>query len=130
MLGAGVVVAAHEVAVVAAAGHGGASCRGRARVAFLTTGDELVPPGGAVSPDAVIESNLVGLVAQAEAAGAIACASAHAPDDRGATLTALSTLLGDGPEAAPDVVVTVGGLAVARTTTSATRSRLSGCAGR
>jgi molybdopterin molybdotransferase len=112
VLGAGVVVTAHEVAVVAAAGHGGASCRRRARVAFLTTGDELVPPGGAVPPDAVIESNLVGLVAQAEAAGAIACASAHTPDNRTATLAALSTLLGEGSEAAPDILVTVGGLAV------------------
>ena len=112
VLGAGAAVAAHEVAVVAATGHGGASCRRRPRVAFLTTGDELVPPGGAVAPDAVIESNLVGLVAQAEAAGAIVCASAHAPDDRTATLVTLRALLGAAPEAAPDVLVTVGGLSV------------------
>jgi molybdopterin molybdotransferase len=111
-LDAGVAVAAHEVAVVAAAGHAGAFCRRRLRIALLTTGDELVTPGGMMPPNAVIESNLVGLVAQAEAAGAIVCASAHAPDDRTATLTTLSALLREGLEAVPDILVTVGGVSV------------------
>ena len=130
VLGAGAAVAAHEVAVVAAAGHGGASCRRRARVAFLTTGDELVPPGGAVPPDAVIESNLVGLVAQAEAAGAIVCASAHAPDDRTATLATLSRPARTARRPPPTCSSRWAGSPSARTTTSARRSRRSGRAGR
>ena len=108
LLAAETVVAAHEVAVVAAAGHAGAFCRRRIRVAFATTGDELVAPGDAVPRGGVIDSNLIGLVAQAEAAGAAVCASSHAPDDRAATLEVLCGLLDEGP----DVVITVGGISV------------------
>lgn len=102
------VLAAHEVQVVAAAGHVGAFCRRRPRVAFATTGDELVAPGGAPAPGRAVESNLVGLVAQAAAAGAVACASAHVPDRGPATVAALEDLL----ESAPDLLVTVGGISV------------------
>ena len=129
VLGAGVAVAAHEVAVAAAAGHAGAACRRRARIAFLTTGDELVAPGGALPQSAAIESNLVGLVAQAEAAGAIVCASAHAPDDRIATLATLRTLLGAATGPPPTCSSRWAGSPSARTTTSARRSRPSECAG-
>ena len=108
LLAADTVVAAHEVAVVAAAGHAGAFCRRRIRVAFATTGDELVAPGDAVPRGGVIDSNLIGLVAQAVAAGATVCASTHAPDDRAATLEVLSGLLDEDP----DVVITVGGISV------------------
>jgi len=108
LLAAETVVAAHEVAVVAAAGHKGAFCRRPLRVAVAITGDELVAPGASVPRGGVIESNLVGLVAQVEAAGAGVCAVAHAPDDRGATVKTFMDLL----EQEPDVLVTVGGISV------------------
>ena len=128
VLGAGVVVAAHEVAVVAAAGHAGAFVPASCPRRLPDHGGRARPARRRVPPDAVIESNLVGLVAQAEAAGAIACASAHAPDDRAATLAALSTLLGtDGGR--PTSSSRWAGSPSARTTTSAGRSRLSGRAG-
>lgn len=108
LLAAGSLVAAHEVAVVAAAGHVGAFCRRRVRVAFATTGDELVAPGEAVPRGGSIDTNLIGLVAQAAAAGATTCGTAHAPDDRATTLAAFSGLLDENP----DVLVTVGGISV------------------
>ena len=56
----------------------------------------------------MIESNLAGLVAQVNCAGADAFAIAHAPDDRGATIEVLAELL----DHAPDVLITVGGISV------------------
>jgi len=108
ILAAGHPVAAHEVAVVAAAGHAGAFCRRAVRVAIATTGDELVAPGAPVPRGGVVDTNLIGLTAQAEAAGALVCASAHAPDDHDATLAAFSGLLDE----SPDVLITVGGISV------------------
>ena len=108
LLAAESVVAAHEVSVIAAAGHVGAWCRRRPRVAFATTGDELVPPGADVPWAGRIESNLAGLAAQAIAAGAEPAGSAHAPDEQTTTVATLSGLL-DGD---PDLLVTVGGVSV------------------
>lgn len=108
LLAAGTVVAAHELAVLAAAGYAGALCAARPVAAVLTTGDELVPPGAEVPHGHRTESNLAGLAAQARAAGATVGARTHAGDDRGSTAAALSTLL-DGQ---PDVLVTVGGVSV------------------
>lgn len=108
LLPAGTRLASHETGVVAGAGHAGAFCRRRLRVAFCTTGDELVAPGGAPPADGVVESNLAGLTAQARAAGAVAVAARHAPDERAPTTGALAALL----EECPDLLVTVGGISV------------------
>ncbi len=108
LLGAGTVVAAHEVGVIAAAGHAGAHCLRRPRVAFATTGDELVAPGVPVPRGCRVESNLAGLAAQVAAAGALVGGHAHVPDDPAATRAGLAALLEDGP----DVLVTVGGISV------------------
>jgi molybdopterin molybdotransferase len=111
VLAAGQRIAAHDVSAVAAAGHTGAACARRPRVAFVTTGDELVAPGEPLPPGGVVESNLAGLAAQAEAAGATVVSAAHVRDSGPETLAGLSGLLGGPPEAPVDVVVTVGGLA-------------------
>ena len=108
VLPADALVAAHEVAVVAAAGHAGALCRRRIRLALATTGDELVAPGETRPPGSVIDSNLAGLAAQAEAAGATVAETGRIPDDRRATQDALEALLSEEPE----VLVTVGGISV------------------
>lgn len=108
ILSADSVVGAHETAVVAAAGHEGAFFRRRLRVAFATSGDELVAPGDALPRGGVVDANLIGLTAQAEAAGAVVCASAHAPDDRAATVATLARPVDE----EPDVLITVGGISV------------------
>lgn len=110
LLAAETVVAAHEASVIAAAGHAGAHCLPRPRVAFATTGDELVAPGTEPPPACRIESNLAGLAAQAAAAGAVAGGHTHLPDEPGATRAGLAGLLED----EPDVLVTVGGISVGR----------------
>ena len=108
LLPEGTRLAAHETAVVAAAGHAGAFCRRRLRVAFCTTGDELVAPGEVPADGGAVEANLAGLAAQARAGGALVCGTAHAADRPAATCETLAGLL----DPAPDVLVTVGGISV------------------
>lgn len=108
LLAAGTRVAAHEASVVAAAGQAGAFCRRRPRAAFCTTGDELVAPGAVLPRDGVVESNLAGLSAQARAAGAVPCTSAHAADTRHGTVDVLAALIHE----RPDLLITVGGISV------------------
>lgn len=110
LLVAGAVVAAHEASVIAAAGHAGAHCVARPRVAFATTGDELVAPGGDVPAASRFEASLAGLAAQAAAAGAAVGRHLHLPDEPRATRAGLAELLED----EPDVLMTVGGISVGR----------------
>ena len=104
----GARLAAHDAAVVAAAGHTGVFCRRRLRVAFCTTGDELSAPGSVPLNGGAVESNLAGLAAQARAAGAVPGGSAHAADARKATTATLAGLLDEGP----DLLVSIGGISV------------------
>ncbi|MGD9572951.1 MAG: molybdopterin molybdotransferase MoeA [Thermoleophilia bacterium] len=106
LLHPGTLLAPHEVAVVAAAGLTGASCRRRARVAVLTTGDELVPPGAPVPARSTIDVILPALTAQVAAAGGAVTASARARDEREDTTAAIAGLLAG----RPDLLVTAGGV--------------------
>lgn len=116
LLAEGAVVAAHEVAAVAAAGHAELPCRRRPRVAVLGSGDELVAPGRPLGPGQVYDANRVGLAAQAAAAGAEVVACELVGDDRDATTATVARLLaGGGAEGAPpDLLVTIGGVSVGR----------------
>jgi molybdopterin molybdotransferase len=114
LLAAGRVVVAHEVAVVAAAGHARVACRRRPRVAVLGSGDEVVPAGGELGPGQVFDANRPGVAAQAEAAGARVVARAVVPDDRDATIAALAAILDGRDGEAPDLLVTTGGVSVGR----------------
>jgi molybdopterin molybdotransferase len=114
LLYAGEVVGAHEVAVVAGAGHARAACAHRPRVAVLGSGDEVVPAGGELGPGQVYDANRPGVAAQAEAAGARVVARAVVPDDREATIATLAGLLDGRDGEAPDLLVTTGGVSVGR----------------
>ena len=115
LLASGHVVAPHEVAVVAAAGHAEALCRARPRVVIIGSGDEVVPAGWDLGPGQVYDANRPGIAAQARAAGARVIAAALVPDDLEATVAGLRQALqgfdGD-PDSAPDLVVTIGGVSV------------------
>ena len=112
LLPAGHVVAPHEVAVVAAAGHPEALCRARPRVVVLGTGDEVVPAGWDLGPGQVYDANRPGIAAQARAAGADVLANALVPDDPAATVAAVRQGLDGDASGAPDLLVTTGGVSV------------------
>ena len=114
LIPAGRVIGAHEVAVVAAAGHARAACARRPRVAVLGSGDEVVAPGGDLAPGQVFDANRPGIRAQAEAAGAEVIAAPLVPDDRERTVAAVRELLGRPDGRAPELLVTIGGVSVGR----------------
>ena len=111
LLEAGHVVAPHEVAVAAAAGHAEVACWRRPRVAVLGSGDEVVAPGGTLRSGQVFDANRPGVAAQARAAGAEMVSSTLVRDDREATIAAVREAL-DAAGQAPDVMITIGGISV------------------
>ena len=63
LIAAGERLTPARIAVAATAGHGALPVRRRVRVALAATGDELVEPGAALSPEALPESNRAMLAA-------------------------------------------------------------------
>ncbi|WP_424979834.1 gephyrin-like molybdotransferase Glp [Leisingera sp. S232] len=78
----------------------------RPEVALISTGDELVMPGGAPGPDQIIASNTFGLKAMLEAHGARARILPIARDTESSLRTAFELAEG------ADLVVTIGGASV------------------
>ncbi len=103
-LPAGTVVGPGEVSVMASAGRLSVPVIRRARVAILSTGDELVEPGQPVGPGQVCDSNGVALAAAVLLAGGLPIPLGIARDDR----PALRALLARGLEA--DALVTSAGV--------------------
>ena len=95
-----------HIALAAAMGHGSLTVARRPDVAIMATGDELVPPGDAPGPDQIVASNVYGLKAMAEAAGATARLMPIARDTKD-SLSACFALAADA-----DLIVTVGGASV------------------
>jgi molybdopterin molybdotransferase len=102
----GTRLGAPQVAALAAAGVGTLSCTRRARVAVVTTGTELRPPGAELGPGEIYESNSVLLAAQIASAGADADVLPAVGDDADATKAALERALD------ADMLVTSGGVSV------------------
>ena len=95
------------LALAAAGGHARLPVFGRPRVAVLSTGDELVAPGQPLGPAQIPDSNSIGLLAQAAAAGAETRSLGVAADRRLDVLARLAEAL---PWA--DIVVVSGGVSV------------------
>lgn len=96
-----------ELAVAVGAGCGAVDCARRPRLAVITTGDELRPPGEPLGPGQIHDTNTTALTALARRAGADITATARVGDDPAATHRALCTAL----ETA-DVVAITGGVSV------------------
>ncbi len=103
-LGAGAVVGPGEVSVIASAGLLSVPVVRQARVAILSTGDELVEPGQPVGPGQVCDSNGVALAAAVLLAGGLPIQLGIARDDKPALLALLEQGL------AADVLVTSAGV--------------------
>jgi molybdopterin molybdotransferase len=107
LLERGTLLGPAELAVAAAGGHASVPVHPRPRVAVLATGDELVPAGEPLAAAQIPDSNSVGLVAQARAAGASAAELGIAGDERAQVVARLREGI-----ASADVVVVSGGVSV------------------
>lgn len=97
-----------DVALAASMNHVAIPVTRKPRVAFFATGDELVPPGGATSPDQIIASNSFGIAALVERCGGAPNSLGIMPDDAQATEAAIDRAVAE----RADVLVTLGGASV------------------
>jgi len=77
----GQVLTSREIGMLAAVGLGQVSVWRRPRVAIFSTGDEIVPPGGPISPGQVYDSNAAVLAAAVEELGCTPLLFGIVPDD-------------------------------------------------
>lgn len=108
ILKAGHRMSARDVMLAAAANHGHVVVRRRPRVAILQTGDELVRPGEASGLSDVVMSNVFGLTALAQAAGAEVSDLGKVEDTLEGTRAAIARARAQGF----DLLVTSGGASV------------------
>lgn len=106
ILEAGTPLNAARLALLAGVGRATVAVHGVARVAILTTGDELLEPGEDLLPGHIYNSNAYALAALVAEAGAVPFRLGVAPDDREATRRSLSEAL------EYDVVLTTGGVSM------------------
>ena len=112
VVAAGTLLGAGEIAMLASVGAASIECVRRPRVAILTTGDELVAPGGELRHGQIFDSNSAMLDALVrECGGEVVALVAAVADDPESTNRAVAALLG-GDGAAPDVLICCGGVSV------------------
>jgi molybdopterin molybdotransferase len=107
VLSEGMVIDARRVALLAATGHADVLVRPRPRVAVVSTGAELVPPGQLLRPGQIHESNSYMLEAAVMSTRAVALRQATVDDDPAAVLDTVSSLA-----AHVDAIVTSGGVSM------------------
>ncbi|GJD48724.1 hypothetical protein OPKNFCMD_1448 [Methylobacterium crusticola] len=100
----GALVTAREIGMLAACGLAALEVVRRPRVAVLSTGDELVPPGAALPPAGLYDSNGAIVAATVAENGGTALPRGIVPDDEAALEAALRAALAEA-----DLVVLSGG---------------------
>lgn len=101
-------LSASDLALFAAMNHPDVPVRTRPKVALISTGDELIMPGGTPSADQIIASNIFALQAMLRATGAepnVMPIAADTPD-------ALDAVLQNATDWGADIIVTIGGASV------------------
>jgi molybdenum cofactor synthesis domain len=104
---AGTVLGPLQLSAAASAGHPTLTVVRAARVAVISTGSELVPPGTPPARGQVTESNSVLLGAAVREAGAVLTSTSTVADDEDALRTALAAACRDA-----DAVILTGGVSV------------------
>jgi molybdopterin molybdotransferase len=99
---------ASDLALIAAMNHGSVRVTHRPKVALISTGDELLMPGGDPAPDQIIASNIFALQAMLIDAGAVPNVLPIARD----TPDALDDILQQASDWGADIIVTIGGASV------------------
>ncbi len=107
LLTAGTRLGAVHLGLLAAAGHGTVRARPRPRVTVISTGNELVEPGGELIPGQIWESNATMLAAAAREAGCPARRYPIVRDDTAAVLAAVQDAL-----TGADLLITSGGVSM------------------
>jgi molybdopterin molybdotransferase len=107
LLPAGTRLGPVHIGLLAAAGHPAVTARPRPRVSVISTGNELVDPGGELIPGQIWESNATMLAAAAREAGCPARRHPIVRDDTDAVLAAVEESL-DGA----DLLITSGGVSM------------------
>lgn len=107
LLPAGTVLTPRHIALLAAVGSETVSVRALPRVAVVTTGTELVPPGRSLQPGEIYDSNGTALSVSATANGGDVVSVIHSDDDP-ATFRAILTRAA----AIADVIFTSGGVSM------------------
>jgi molybdopterin molybdotransferase len=106
LLTAGTRLGPRELMLAAAMNHAEIKVRRKPKVAILSTGDEVVPPGSELAPDQIVASVAYGLAALIEAQGGEAISLGIAKDNA----ESLVTLARAGRGA--DILLTIGGASV------------------
>lgn len=107
-LAAGTRLDPRALALAAAMNHPTVPVRRRPRVAILSTGDELVPPGQQPGPGQIVSSNALAIAALVRREGGLPQDLGIVPDRLDATLSAVV----QARDAGADVLVTSGGASV------------------
>jgi molybdopterin molybdotransferase len=107
LLGTGRILDGAAIALAAAAGHATLRVSTRPRIAVLSGGNEIVPPGATPASDQIFDSVSYGVAALAETWGASAHSSSPFIDDRAAIARRVDEAL-----ASADVAVVIGGASV------------------
>ncbi|RBI77040.1 molybdopterin molybdenumtransferase MoeA [Roseovarius sp. TE539] len=104
LLEAGRALTPADLALLSATGVGRVRVRTRLRVAVLSTGDELVEPGGEAGPGQIFDANRPMLLALMRQAGFVPVDMGRIPDDRAQLAAALDHAAQDA-----DAILTSGG---------------------
>ncbi len=110
LLTAGTALGATQIGLAAACGVATLAVRRRPHVLVLSTGSELVAPGGTLLPGQIYESNGTMLAVAVRQAGATAEQLAFVPDDVAAFRSLLAEKVAQPSPARPDLIVTSGGV--------------------
>jgi len=105
LVAAGTSLTSRHIGLLAATGHDVVVVHRRPRVVVMSTGSEIVPPGGPLEPGQIYDSNSFALAAAVTEAGGVATRVGAVDDDARVLMAILQQHL---PSA--DVVVTTGGV--------------------